>query len=399
MKLFSHLAVTLLAGAVAVSCSGSKDSLSHMPDRPFGWAGCISMTCAEAYDVCGGARGDSIVLKSDGGDMKDRIMDAVNSYSTVILDGAGEKVFPVSGFMRFEGLKNKTIVGRNGAVVSTVFEVTPDLRALLDSIGVKSMSDQGGGGPLSNGAYVREEREQHTRQAIIDYTGDESEAYRNAGLIGLSGCENIILRNLDLRGPGPVDVGGADILTVSDGSRHIWVDHCSFTDGLDGNFDINSRSDFITVSWCKFQYTDKAYDHKATNLIASSENPDQGVDNLNVTYACCIWGDGCEVRMPAVRWGTVHLLNNLYACPGNYFEAVYACIGSEILMEGCWFEPGVENIFRAEPNANGYTFRDNHFSEPFTPRDKGVVSVPYSYKVLPAEKVPDLLKLYAGPSL
>lgn len=367
-----------------------------MPDEPFGWADCISTTCGDSYRVTGGGDGDTLVLHSTGQDMREEIMSAINSHSTVILDGAGGKDFIVSSFMRFDALKDKTIEGRNGAVIRTAFEVTPQLTALLDSTGVKSMSDQGDGGLLSNGAFVYEEREQHTRQAIIDYTGDESESYRSSGLFGFNGCENIILRNLALVGPGPIDVGGADLLTISNGSKHIWVDHCSFTDGMDGNFDINSRSDFITVSWCTFQYTDRAYDHKASNLIASSENPDQGVDNLNITYAYCIWGKGCEVRMPAVRWGTIHLLNNLYDCAGNYFEAVYACIGAEILMEGCWFNPGVK-IFRAEPEANGYTFRDNHFSEPFIPEDKGNITVPYSYKVLPAEKIPALLTRYAGP--
>ncbi len=383
------LALSLVAGAKTAVNEG-----------PFGWASAVSLTDGDAFEVTGGDASRSIILQSNGFDMRDELVKALKDYDVVVLDGS-KGDFVVSSFIKFRNLNGKTLLGVNGAVLRTSFSVTDELRKLLDDTGVKAMSDQGGGGKLSNGAYVAEEREQHTRQAIIDYTSDPSEGYRSAGLIGLDACENIIIRNIAFEGPGPIDVGGADLLTISNGSKHIWVDHCSFTDGLDGNFDINSRSDFITVSWCVFRYTDKAYDHKASNLIASSESPDQGVDNLNVTYAYCIWGEGCEVRMPAVRWGTVHLLNNLYDCAGNYANAVYACIGAEVLMEGNYFGKGVRNIFEATENAGGWQMRGNVFREKFTPYDKGEVRVPYKYEVLPASRVPKLLrgKSGAGPTL
>ena len=384
---YALLALSLVAGAKTAVNEG-----------PFGWASAVSLTAGDVYEVTGGDESSTVILRSSGFDMREELMKALKDYDVVVLDGsAGD--FVISSFMKFQGLSGKTLMGINGAKLRTAFSVTDDLRKLLDDTGVRAMSDQGGGGKLSNGAYVAEEREQHTRQAIIDYTGDASENYRRAGLVGLNACENIIIRNIAFEGPGPIDVGGDDLLTISNGSKHIWVDHCSFTDGLDGNFDINSRSDFITVSWCVFQYTDKAYDHKASNLIASSENPDQGVDNLNITYAYCIWGAGCEVRMPAVRWGTIHLLNNLYDCAGNYANAVYACIGAEVLLEGNYFGKGVKNIFETTEDAGAWQFRGNIFREKFRPYDKGEVHIPYRYSVLPASRVPKLLRGSAGPTL
>ena len=393
-KTFSLIAAVIASVSVAMAAA-------PMPDEPFGWAKAVSLDDGDAYEVTGGAGGSCIVLRSDGSDMRDQLVKALKDYDIVVLDGAGGD-FEISSFIKFSNLEGKTLMGVNGARLRTSFTMTDELRALLDAAGVKSMSDQGGGGLLSNGAFIAEEREQHTRQAIIDYTGDATESYRSAGLIGLNACENIIIRNIAFVGPGPIDVGGDDLLTISNGSKHIWVDHCSFTDGLDGNFDINSRSDFITVSWCVFNYTDKAYDHKASNLIASSENPDQGVDNLNITYAYCIWGEGVEVRMPAVRWGRIHLLNNLYDCAGNYADAIYACIGAEVLVEGNYFAKGVKNIFDATPDAEGWQFRGNVFKEKYTaPADKGVVSLPYKYTVLPASRLPKLLRGRngAGPTL
>lgn len=378
--------------------AGCAHPVGTMPDAPFGWANSVSLTEGDLYNVTGGGDSDVVVLTSDGSDMRQAIDSAALNHRTIVLDGScGD--FVISSSINFRGLKDRTFIGINGARLCTGYRNTPEIRALLDSLGVKAMSDQGGGGFLSNGAFVYEEREQHTRQAIIDYTGDLSERYRRSGIFTLNACENIIIRNLAFVGPGPIDVGAADLLTVSNGTKHLWVDHCSFTDGMDGNFDINSRSDFITVSWCTFQYTDNAYDHKATNLIGSSENPDQGVDNLNVTFAYCIWGSGCEVRMPAVRWGTIHLLNDWYNCAGNGSDAVYSCKGSSILMEGCYFDEGVKKIFLADPGSEGVTFRDNIFVEDFTPTDNGSVSVPYEYKIIPASRVPSVLRSHAGPLL
>ena len=384
--------------AAAALCLTAAGAAQTMPDAPFGWATAFSLTQGSGYDLTGGDPARTIVLQSNGFDMREDVIKAVKDYDVVVFDGSRGD-FIISSTMQFRGLRGKSFLGVNGARIRTQFEVTPELRKLLDATGVKAMSDQGGGGELSNGVRVAEEREQHTRQAIIDHTGDAKEVYRNAGLFSLNACENIIFRNLALAGPGPIDVGGADLLTLSNGTKHVWVDHCSFTDGMDGNFDINSRSDLITVSWCTFQYTDRAYDHKASNLLGSSERPDQGVDNLNVTFAYCIWGAGCEVRMPVVRFGKVHVLNTLYDCAGNGSPAINARIDSEVLVEGCYFEKGVKKIFEGTDNAKAWQFKGNIFRERFSPADRGTVEMPYAYTALPASRVPALVRKGAGPTL
>ena len=377
--------------AAAALCLTAAGAAQTMPDAPFGWATAFSLTQGSGYDLTGGDSARTIVLQSNGFDMREDVIKAVKDYDVVVFDGSRGD-FIISSTMQFRGLRGKSFLGVNGARIRTQFEVTPELRKLLDETGVKAMSDQGGGGELSNGVRVAEEREQHTRQAIIDHTGDAKEVYRNAGLFSLNACENIIFRNLALAGPGPIDVGGADPLTLSNGTQHVWVDHCSFTDGMDGNFDINSRSDLITVSWCTFQYTDRAYDHKASNLLGSSERPDQGVDNLNVTFAYCIWGAGCEVRMPVVRFGKVHVLNTLYDCAGNGSPAINARIDSEVLVEGCYFEKGVKKIFEGTDDAKAWQFKGNVFRERFRPADRRTVEMPYAYTALPASKVPALVR-------
>ena len=380
------LALAVLTAAVA----------QVMPDAPFGWATSTSLTSGDSYELTGGDPARTVILQSNGLDMREDILKSLKDYDVIVFDGSRGD-FIVSSLMVLDNLRSKTLLGINNARIRTQFQVTPELKKLLDDTGVKGMSTGGGGGVLSNGIRVGEERETHTRQAIIDQTGDSRELYRNSGLFQLSRCENFIIRNLALEGPGPIDVGGADLLTVSNGSTHIWVDHCSFTDGMDGNFDINSRADFITVSWCIFQYTDKAYDHCLTNLIGSNDSPSQGVDNLNVTFAYCVWGNGCQGRMPMVRQGNIHLLNDYYNCPGSG-TCVNPRAGSEVLVEGCYFAKGVKNIFSTS-GAKGWAFKNNIYREKFTPEDGGTVEpFPYKYTTVPASRIPNLTK-QAGPTL
>lgn len=382
--------------------------------EPFGWATSSTLNDGDSYHLTGGyptnAVGElsqlidpsaqnkkTIVLHSNGTDMRDIIFEAIKDYDIIVFDGS-QGDFELSGIIRLEQLRSRTLLGVNHARLRTSFEVNETIRALLDKEGVLKLSDQGGGGTLSNGARVAEAKEQRTRQLIIDHSGDSTEHYRESGIFSLRDCENFIIRNIAFQGPGSIDVGGSDLLSLYN-SRHIWVDHCSFTDGMDGNLDISTRSDFITVSWTTFQYSELSYDHAASNLIASSEHPSQGEDNFNVTYAYCVWGKGCDVRMPMARFGKVHLLNNWYNCAGNGSVAINARKGSELLIEGCYFDKDVKKIFAGTEDAIAWQLRDNIFRERFNPSDRGVVSVPYKYSVLSASRVPTLLRKEAGPTL
>lgn len=147
----------------------------------------------------------------------------------------------------------------------------------------------------------------------------------SSGILAIDRCSNIILRNITFKGPGAFDRDANDNLTVSR-TRHIWVDHCDFQDGQDGNFDCNKGSDYITVSWCRFRYlikpwpvlpddtiADHTNDHRFSNLWSSSDGDsiyDKG--HLRTTFVNCWWDEGCRTRMPFVRFGKIHILNCAY---------------------------------------------------------------------------------------
>lgn len=382
---------TLLCISMLLALLPSQAQLSpNDKNAPFGWATCSSMTSGDDYDLVGGADdGSSITLTSNGNDMRSAIDNAIKNYDIIILDGA-QGDFIISQTIDMKGLSNKTIVGINNARLCTQFYITPEITAALDEVGVKEMSSTGGGGTLSNGQSVGEEREYYTRKTLIELLNDAGEGYRKAGIFYLSGCENIIMRNIHFVGPGPVDVGGDDLLSIINSSKHIWIDHCDFTDGIDGNLDITVKSDFITISWCTFSYTSRAYDHMNSNLIGGSDSASaQGEDNLNVTWACNIWGNGCNQRMPMARFGTIHIINNYYNCPGNS-AGINARKNCEMLIENNYFEKGVTKIF-SENGSKAYNFNGNVFCENFTASNSGTVTVPYQYELFAALDVPEVL--------
>lgn len=403
-KMYFFLRVSLCLCSLFTASVWAETGVSGLADQdlnePFGWVTCSSLT-GGTFAATGGNAVSSpktITVTSNGAgvDMRAVLTTAITNNQIIILDGSNGD-FEISKKIELSNLSNKTIVGINGARICTQFYITDEIKAVLNSKGVLSASTSSGtGGTLTNGNSVSEAREYLTRQALIDYTGDSNESYRHAGIFYLNKCTNFIIRNLQLVGPGPVDVGGYDCLTCI-GCKHLWVDHCDFTDGMDGNFDITNSADFVTCSWCTFSYTERAYDHKNTNLVGSSDSESSGLD---VTYAFCEWGTGCNARMPMARFGVIHLLNNYYNCAGNGSPAVNPRKNSKFLIEGNYFESGVTKIF-SQSGAQRWTWTSTNYTvESFSPTSSGTtVTVPYAYDEMAVADVPSVVGTYAGATL
>ena len=180
-----------------------------------------------------------------------------------------------------------------------------------------------------------------------------------SGILGLKGS-NIILRNLTFEGPGAYDCDGKDNLTL-DGATKVWVDHCDFQDGCDGNFDIKGNSDNITVTWCRFRYlkapkaggSGGADDHRFSNLIGSSSTQKPSDGTYNVTYGFCWWDEGCKQRMTRCRNCELHFLN----CYWNSSVADYY-VGPEnakCYFEGCTFAGKANSASKIWSEFNGST--------------------------------------------
>lgn len=135
-----------------------------------------------------------------------------------------------------------------------------------------------------------------------------------------TGSDNLILRNLTFKSAGAYDTDGRDNLCI-DGTTNIWIDHCDFQDGVDGNFDCKNASDHIAVTWCRFRYlieplaggSGGSDDHRFSNLWGNSDSNTQDRNHLKTTFQYCWWDEGCRDRMPRVRFAQIHIANCLYS--------------------------------------------------------------------------------------
>ena len=427
MKVISYkiLSVSLLtiATIVPISLKAQSDFAHSEYDQlhAFGFATCDSRTDSNPSieKVMGGgaytyedamallndpASGKKVkVLTADKVYKDDVIKNAIKDNDIVILDGSKgdfviKKYITIQNQGSGTGCNNKTILGINNARLVTEWYVTPDVLAILKEADVESAStNKGTGGTLPNGVAVDEEAEYLTRKALYEKYGNEN--YREAGIFCVKRCKNIIFRNLSFVGPGSIDCGGYDLLSVQY-SSNVWVDHCEFIDGIDGNFDISNESDMITASWNDFSYTDRSLMHQNTNLVGSSDSKVEDDDKLSITFAFNSWGAKCRARMPMARYGRFHMLSNYFHCRGNSTACINPRKNSEFLIEGNYFEEGVKMIFTQSGATSVIWKDDNVVLEPFAkPKSFGECYIPYRYKKMPTEVVKDDVKIYAGPTI
>jgi pectate lyase len=229
----------------------------------------------------------------------------------------------------------------------------------------------------------------------------------NAGFMGhvyMHGVSNIILRNLSFTNPRGVGqgIGGGDGMTAHS-THHVWVDHCNFDECADGQFDITHGSDFITVSWCKFSYTNEASDHRLSMLIGNQDKlAAEDTGKLHVTLHHNWIGDLVQDRAPRVRFGQVHIFNNYYGA-----KDINTCIGlgcgSQVLEESCDFD-GMKRPWRSrsEPECTEGRIQwndDNIYNHPkltIEGTNSTVFKPTYPYRLDAGKSVKDIVTNNAG---
>lgn len=240
------------------------------------------------------------------------------------------------------------------------------------------------------------------------------------GGIRIHNANNIIVSNLNIEGTWPYS-GPDDCVEVKN-SHHLWFNHLNIWNSTDGNMDITLGSDYITVSWCKFWYTDdaingvmvdgvlKKHTHRLSNLISSGagDHEDTDMGRLHVTYHHNWFADHLNERMPRVMYGRVHAYNNYYTSKGNLY-----CIGADcyasLLVENNYFKDVRDpHIFSypGNPQPAGIVARGNEYDNTTGTRAQGQkksdLKVPlyettnYDYYLNEAKDVPEIVQSYAG---
>jgi pectate lyase len=140
-------------------------------------------------------------------------------------------------------------------------------------------------------------------------------------------------------------------------ARNVWIDHNRFADEEthdstlptyfgrifqvhDGLVDITNASDYVTVSWNRFE------DHDKTMLIGSSDSGTSttGGSDANRLRTTIHHNEFANTgqRVPRVRFGQVHVYNNLYRVddPATYGYSIGVGVQSRII--------GENNVFRTD---------------------------------------------------
>jgi pectin methylesterase-like acyl-CoA thioesterase/pectate lyase len=144
---------------------------------------------------------------------------------------------------------------------------------------------------------------------------------------------NILIRNLNFQEykDDGINIGEPE-------THHIWVDHCTVghptarpanQNSPDGGIDIKNGASYVTVSWTKYQNSWK------TGLVGHSDgNGAKDLGKLKVTYFANHFYNS-NSRNPRVRFGEVHVLNNLSELVTLY--GIAASNTSQVLAEGNFY--------------------------------------------------------------
>lgn len=198
--------------------------------------------------------------------------------------------------------------------------------------------------------------------------------------------------------------------------RNIWIDHCEFynenpevmtdKDRYDGLVDGKNNSSAITVSWCYF------HDHHKASLMGKGNSDDF---DRQITYSHNYFKN-IAGRLPLIRYGDCHLLNN---CMVKSENGANARINSDLYVEANWFEDSKKPVFGKVSEKGAATFVDNRWiscsrvpqaildagkaegADPLSESEELLQgsfkpSTVYPYTVDPVEDVKTMVTTYAG---
>ncbi|MFD5256156.1 pectinesterase family protein [Streptomyces bobili] len=211
------------------------------------------------------------------------------------------------------------------------------------------------------------------------------------------GTHNVIIRNLTIRDSAvegnwdckDTDFDGIQMDTV----HHVWVDHNRFSNICDGQLDVRKDSEYITVSYNRFENNNKTFglgwttnvktqitvDH---NLFANTKQRNPSVDNA--AYA--------------------HLYNNHLTAQADPGDPVWTYGNwsrgrTKMVIENSYYRD-VQHPYQADATAElvergsilrNTTGRHDEWGAAFDPRDF------YAYRLDPAAAVPALVGRFSGP--
>jgi pectate lyase len=210
------------------------------------------------------------------------------------------------------------------------------------------------------------------------------------------GSSNVIIERLNISSPS--GYGEGDGISVKEDINNVFITKCTFYDCWDGCLDITRRSDWVTVSWCKFYFTYRNTNHNRVTLVGAGDGHTTDLGKLHVTFHHNWYGDMCMQRIPSVRFGRAHIYNNYYNCPGNLY-CIWSRIQAECLIENNYFKDVANPYYNIDYPTGKIGASGNVFvncTGTIHPGTDTVFTPSYSYTLDDANDVPILAQYGAG---
>ena len=303
--------------------------------------------------------------------------------------------YAVDGFAAYNG---GTTGGEGGAVVTVTngadfltYVEEEDTPYIIQISGTVELSDADGG------------RVRIQSNKTIRGIGDTPTIIGSLGF--KNKCRNIIIEGLTVTCPDGY-TSEEDGISVKDDIENVFITKCTLYDCYDGCIDVARRSDWVTISWCRFYFNGNNGNNNRVSLIGNSDSATDDDDKLHVTLHHNWYDKDCIQRIPSVRFGSAHIYNNYYDCQSD--EQIY-CIWSRLHAE-CL----IQNNYFKEVKDPYVTDRDNKYTEEemgkieasgniidnctgfVHPGTDDVFDPPYEYTLDDASFVPAIVKYSAG---
>ncbi|MFD7305678.1 pectinesterase family protein, partial [Streptomyces pharetrae] len=211
------------------------------------------------------------------------------------------------------------------------------------------------------------------------------------------GTHNVIIRNMAIRDSAvagnwdckDTDFDGIQMDTV----HHVWVDHNRFSNICDGQLDVRKDSEYVTVSYNRFENNNKTFGLGWTANVKTQITIDHN------------WFRGTKQRNPSVdNAAYAHLYNNYLTAQADPGDPVWtygnwARGRTRMVIENSYYRD-VQHPYQADATAElvqrgsilrNTTGRHDAWGTAFDPRDF------YAYRLDPAAAVPALVQRFSGP--
>ncbi|MGW0821200.1 pectinesterase family protein [Streptomyces sp. NPDC002845] len=211
------------------------------------------------------------------------------------------------------------------------------------------------------------------------------------------GTSNVIIRNLTIRDSaveGDWDCKDTDFDGIQmDTVHHVWIDHNRFSRICDGQLDIRKDSEYVTVSYNRFENNNKTLGIGWTSNVRTQLTLDHN------------WFRGTKQRNPSAdNCAYAHLYNNYFSeqpADGDptWTYASWSRGRTRMVIENSYYD-GVQHPYQADDTAElvergsilkNTSGRHDEWGAAFDPKDF------YDYRLDPAAAVPALVSRFSGP--